>query len=130
LDFRGGEAEGRRRVQGYFFERDCLREYKVTRNGMLGADYSSKLSPWLAHGCLSPRWVYQEIKRYEAERVANDSTYWLVFELLWRDFFHFLALKHGNDIFKLGGTQRNPRKQAWANDPEKLQAWCEGRTGY
>ena len=35
--------------------RDHLREYKETRNGLLGADYSSKFSPWLNEGCLSPR---------------------------------------------------------------------------
>ena len=42
--------------------------YKETRNGMVGADYSSKFSPWLAHGCLSPRYIYQEVRRYEKER--------------------------------------------------------------
>ena len=66
---------------------------------MLGGDYSTKLSPWLALGCLSPRWLYHELKRYEAKRVANKSTYWIAFELLWRDFYHFFALKHGTRIF-------------------------------
>jgi len=35
-------------------------------------------------GCLSPRYVFAECQRYEAERVKNKSTYWLVFELMWR----------------------------------------------
>ena len=56
---------------------DCLKSYKETRNGMVGSDYSSKLSPWLSSGSLSAVQVYWEIKKYEEERVANESTYWL-----------------------------------------------------
>jgi hypothetical protein len=62
-------------------------DYFETRNGMAGADYSSKFSAWLAHGCISPRFVHAEAQRYERERVKNKSTYWLTFELEWRDFF-------------------------------------------
>lgn len=40
---------------------DRLRVYKETRNGMVGADYSSKFSAWLAHGCISPRFIYEEV---------------------------------------------------------------------
>lgn len=58
----------------------------------------------LAHGCISPRRIYWEIKRYEQQRTANESTYWVLFELLWRDYFRFVALKYGNRIFKVRGT--------------------------
>lgn len=44
-----------------FFHQDRLRVYKETRNGMVGADYSSKFSVWLAHGCISPRFIYEEV---------------------------------------------------------------------
>lgn len=54
------------------------------RNGLIGADYSSKFSPWLSHGCITAAQVYGQCKKYERERVENTSTYWLVFELLWR----------------------------------------------
>lgn len=57
----------------------------------------------LAHGCISPRKIYWEIKRYEQERTANQSTYWVIFELLWRDYFRYVALKYGNQIFYEGG---------------------------
>ena len=43
--FSGGEISGITRLQHYFWEEDCLREYKETRNGLLGADYSSKFLP-------------------------------------------------------------------------------------
>ena len=58
---------------------------------MIGGDYSTKFSPWMALGCLSPRKIYHELKAYETSRVANKSTYWVVFEMIWRDFFRFFG---------------------------------------
>jgi deoxyribodipyrimidine photo-lyase len=69
--FRGGESQALARLQHYLFDSDALSSYFDTRNGMLGADYSTKLSPWLAAGCVSPRRVHAEASRYEAERVKN-----------------------------------------------------------
>ena len=128
LPFKGGETEGLARLERYVWSRDCLKDYKQTRNGMLGADYSSKFSPWLALGCLSPRLIYEQVKEYEAKRVKNDSTYWLVFELLWRDFFRFICAKHGNHIFRQSGLQgiRIPWKEDW----ERFRLWREGLTGF
>ena len=64
--------EGLKRLNHYFWDADKLRVYKQTRNGMLGPDYSSKFSPWLALGCLSPRRIYEEVGAYEAKRVRNE----------------------------------------------------------
>jgi len=103
---------------------------------MLGADYSTKFSPWLAHGCLSPRYVAKECSEYEQKRIANKSTYWVVFELLWRDFFKFFAMKHGNSIFFLDGTLgraahgEHPNSRRWGLDKRHLQKWKDGMTGY
>ena len=72
--------------------------------------------------------VYHELKRYEAERGANESTYWLFFELLWRDFFRFMGKKHGSKIFQIGGT-RGVADPRWKNDPDLLQSWIDGKTG-
>jgi deoxyribodipyrimidine photo-lyase len=127
LQFEGGESAGKQRLQGYFWEGDHLREYKETRNGLLGADYSSKFSPWLASGSLSPRWVHEEISRYESERVENEDTYWLVFELLWRDFFQFQFLKHGSTFFQPNGI-RDVDKE-WKHDREAFRLWAAGETG-
>lgn len=130
LPFRGGETEALDRLRYYLWEQDLLKNYKQTRNGLVGGDYSLKLSPWLAAGCISPRQVYAEVKRYEKQRVANDSTYWLVFELVWRDYFRFIAKKHGNALFKLGGIRDLPVKE-----PKKLfnednfECWRNGETG-
>ncbi|KAG5190416.1 cryptochrome DASH, partial [Tribonema minus] len=132
LPFQGGESAGLERVKSWIWDQDCLRSYKETRNGMVGGDYSSKFSSWLAFGCLSPRLVYQEIKRYETERVANESTYWLVFELLWRDYFRFAAATHGNKIFFLGGPQvPDSVVNLCAQHPLLLNcSYAQGQTGY
>lgn len=73
---------------------------------------------------------FTQVRKYEEERVANDSTYWLTFELLVRDFFRYSAVKYGNSIFHLGGSRRDAGKQAWRSDADLLEAWKEGKTGY
>jgi deoxyribodipyrimidine photo-lyase len=128
LPFRGGETRGLDRLREYVWERDCLREYKRTRNGLVGADYSSKLSPWLNRGCLSPRRVHAAVREYEAERVSNDSTYWLLFELVWRDFFQFQFEKHGSQHFRLEGI-RERTDLDWRGDGEAFRRWAAGETG-
>jgi len=96
MTFVGGETAGLARVQEYFFTKDCLKDYFSTRNGLLGADYSSKFSPWLAAGCLSARHIAAEVKRYEAERVKSKETYWMLFELTFRDYFRYYTRFHGS----------------------------------
>jgi deoxyribodipyrimidine photo-lyase len=126
--FTGGADAGAARLREWIWERDRLRRYKETRNGMLQRDDSSKFSPWLAQGSLSPRAVYDEAQRYERERVKNDSTYWLVFELLWRDYFQFIALKHGARLFRASGLQG--LRLPWRDDREAFARWRDGQTGF
>jgi deoxyribodipyrimidine photo-lyase len=128
LRFQGGETAGMARLQQYFWQQDLLKTYKETRNGMVGADYSSKFSPWLALGCLSARSIYAEVQKYEQERVQNDSTYWLIFELLWRDYFAFIAAKHGNKIFQATGLRG--LNIPWKQDQQRFDLWCQGKTGF
>jgi len=128
MHFKGGETEGLARLHHYFWQQDCLKVYKETRNGMLGADYSSKFSPWLALGCLSGRYIYEQVEDYETQRVKNDSTYWLVFELLWRDYFRFICAKHGSKIFRQSGLQGVDIP--WKEDWERFDLWRQGMTGF
>jgi len=129
VDFRGGEREGLKRLEYYLWETRAVKTYKKTRNGLIGSDYSTKFSPWLAQGCLSPKMIYHEIKRFEAEHGANKSTYWVIFELLWRDFFRFMAKKHGNLIFQLGGTKEDEVEVPKTEDIQLLERWIQGKTG-
>ncbi|XP_053121667.1 cryptochrome DASH-like [Hemicordylus capensis] len=123
----GGETQALRRLQHYFWDTNLVASYKETRNGLIGLDYSTKFAPWLALGCISPRYIYEQIRKYEKERTANQSTYWVLFELAWRDYFRFVALKYGRRLFFLRGLQ--DKDVPWKKDSKLFDAWKEGRTG-
>lgn len=124
--FNGGEQAAAKQLKYYLFDERFVTNYKHTRNGLDGWNYSSKFSAWLANGSLSVRRVYAELKRFEAEVTANESTYWLYFELLWREFFWWLQLKYDAKWYALGGIQN---KLVAAKMPDnRLAQWKEGAT--
>ncbi len=128
LLFKGGENEALERLNYYLFESHLIKKYKETRNGLVGGNYSSKFSPWLANGCVSARMIYAEIKKYEAEFGANESTYWLIFELIWRDYFRFIFKKHQHKLFTfngISGQKNTPPKPNFS----LIQNWKTGKTG-
>ena len=126
FSFQGGSSAAAGRLNSYFWESNRLSYYKRTRNGLIGADYSSKFSPWLANGSLSARQVYHEVRRYEREVIRNQDTYWLIFELIWRDYFKYVSLKHGDRIFHLNGVR--DRAVPKGRSREVLRSWIEGST--
>ncbi len=126
-EFAGGERTALAHLARYFAG-DAAQRYKVTRNGLAGIDSSSKFSPWLAQGALSARVAVAALRRHEAARGANESTYWLWFELLWRDYFRFLHLQHGRRLYRARGLDE--RASPPAHDPEAFARWCAGRTGH
>ena len=126
----GGEAAGLARLQRYIFDEDRLKDYFDTRNQLRGQGFSTKLSPWLARGCVSPRRVFYECKRYERDRIKNKSTYWVVFELTWRDYFIFYARKYGRRLFWPSGTKGLGSPSSWRGvESPEFQAWVRGETG-
>jgi len=127
LQFKGGETEALARLTRYFYDTQLLSTYKETRNGMVGADYSSKFSPWLALGCISPRYIYAQVRQYEKQFGANDSTYWLVFELLWRDYFRFMFKKHKTKYFLYAGIKTEKVLSKSLNE-KLLSQWINGTT--
>ncbi|MEM0910263.1 MAG: DASH family cryptochrome [Pseudomonadota bacterium] len=124
----GGASAAKSQLKYYLFETDYIAEYKQTRNGLDGWSFSSKLSAWLANGSISARQVFHELKRYEAERTANASTYWLYFELLWREYFYWYALKHNSQLFKVEGVRRKRPLTTFA--PQRFAKWTSGTTPY
>jgi len=124
--FSGGESKAWKRLNDYAWNSKRLAQYKNTRNGLVGKDYSSKFSPYLAAGCISPVSIYNEVKKFEKEHIKNISTYWLVFELLWREFFKFTSWKYGKLIFSKGGILNNPR--TYNNNMSTFQNWIDGKT--
>lgn len=124
--FKGGENQAKKRLKDYLWNTKKLSLYKKTRNGLIGTDYSSKFSAWLANGTISAKIIYREIKKYEKEIVKNQSTYWLIFELIWRDYFKYVSLKHRNKIFKIDGILEN--EYSWSIDTKNISKWINGST--
>jgi len=124
--FSGGETQALERLDDYLYKTNSLWTYKNTRNGLLGENYSSKFSPYLALGLISAKQIYWEIKNYETIYGSNISTYWLYFELLWRDYFKFVGVKYGNEIFKYNGIKS--KKIKLNHNIDDAKSWLDGKT--
>lgn len=155
---RGGESSALDRLDWYFVRgksADSSRwgkadpppvaRYKQTRNNLIGHAYSSKMSPFLAYGSISPRQIWEALDDHETKFGEDQNTYWVRFELLWRDYFFFVAEKFGHLVYDLGGFERatDPRQAAKKMEEGWWRKWepikdgaehemtrlLEGRTG-
>ncbi|WP_105168249.1 DASH family cryptochrome [Pseudoalteromonas sp. T1lg23B] len=123
----GGEHCANNHLNDYF-NSYAPSKYKETRNNLDGFYSSTKLSAYLAIGNLSPRQVWHRIEEYERTKVKNESTYWLKFELLWREYFQWLLKFKGTSFFLFKGDGRNkPMTSFYAN---RFAAWCAGETAF
>jgi len=125
VNYLGGESHAQAHLKQYL-ERRLPDSYKQTRNQLIGQDYSSKFSPWLALGCISARVLAAELAAYEKRYGANDGTYWLWFELLWRDYFRFLHFKFGKRLYQANGLSD---MAVMPFNLVKFDQWCSGNTG-
>jgi deoxyribodipyrimidine photo-lyase len=111
----GGERAGRRRLAAW--GRSGLRRYGERRDD-LAADGTSRLSPYLHLGCLSPLEVAERLGGREGgEPFAR--------QLCWRD-FHAQLLRAIPDLPE---QDMRPRSDRWRDDEAAFAAWREGRTG-
>jgi len=133
ITFKAGEEEALKRLEKYLYGTRAIDTYFDTRNGMLNDLDSTKLAPYLAIGAISPRTIEREIRKYEQTVLKNKSTYWVIFELMWRDFYRFFAIKHKNKIFKLDGVGSNGKMPPWLNENDQIeifQSFITGQTGF
>jgi len=128
LPMQSGETAALNHLQHYIFDKQYILTYKLTRNNMLQFEHSTKFSPYLANGNLSPRLIYWKIKEAENRFGANQSTYWVWFELLWRDYFYYLHLLHGDRFFYEDGIKS--RHILWKHHPQYIEAIFQAKTGY
>jgi len=90
---------------------------------------TSRLSPHLHWGEISPRQVWQATRHAVAAGALNDSAAEAFLRQLgWRDFSHSL-LFHWPD-FPEKPWRGDFAAFPWQSDDEAFAAWCEGRTGY
>jgi deoxyribodipyrimidine photo-lyase len=131
---KGGETNALQRLDHYVSggKSAPAATYKNTRNGLLGPDYSTKFSSFLSVGSLSPKLIHHKLCQFEKEnKLEGDvNPYWIRFELLWRDYFKFVALKFGNRMFLKYGLKKTPTKNQWLGpDSREAKRWKEGTTG-
>jgi deoxyribodipyrimidine photo-lyase len=131
----GGESNALQHLTEYMAK--GLWNYHHTRNQLEnkdGKDMSSKLSPWLANGCLSVRRVYWEMKQAETTKPPTRqggfdhvAKYW--FELCWRDFFRFYCAFFKQKVFFRGGPSAVDAKSTDIRTPW-LNPWnqCGAKT--
>ncbi|KAI9082534.1 hypothetical protein K1719_035403 [Acacia pycnantha] len=108
----GGETEALQKLRKFAAECEAQPQKgpaDVKQGSIYGANFSCKISPWLAMGCLSPRSMFDELKKTASRTISasssqnnggsgisNNGTNWLMFELLWRDFFRFITKKYSS----------------------------------
>ncbi|KAA8678465.1 DASH family cryptochrome [Vibrio gigantis] len=127
--YAGGETAGLIHLENYF-SRDNAGTYKQTRNALDGIENSTKFSPWLALGCVSPKTIYRHLKQFEAHRGANDSTYWIYFELLWREYFYWKCLTLGTSLFGRASNDLSNEQLLDTNAGSSFARWKSGNTNY
>ncbi|MBE0363193.1 deoxyribodipyrimidine photo-lyase [Pseudoalteromonas ulvae UL12] len=125
--YSGGEISARDHLNLYFAS-EAPKSYKETRNELMGDDFSTKFSGFLAHGAISPRQIMASLREYEALNGANESTYWVYFELLWREYFYWYTRKHQSRLFCFSGVRNKSLTTSFY--PSRFKQWCEGATPY
>ncbi|MGI8845217.1 MAG: cryptochrome/photolyase family protein [Thermoleophilaceae bacterium] len=119
LAFRPGEEAGRRAAASFL--RSRLADYDDVRNHAAGG--TSRMSPYLRWGCVSPLQLEQRAAKHGG---AGADTYRS--ELAWRDFYA-AVLMHFPYVVKHEFQERY-RDLEWARTSNRLDAWKEGRTGF
>jgi hypothetical protein len=91
----------------YFDDKKLALTYFETRNELIGRDFSTKFSKYLSSGLLDVRYLYNKVKDFEEEYGSNKSTYWIIFELLWREFFYWHYQDYGKYYFSKTGIKES-----------------------
>ncbi|MFA0092777.1 deoxyribodipyrimidine photo-lyase, partial [Vibrio sp. 10N.261.49.A11] len=128
-DYLGGEDAGLAHLDNYF-SHDYALNYKQTRNAFDGVENSTKFSPWLALGCVAPKTIYRHLKQFETDHGSNDSTYWIYFELLWREYFYWKCLSLGSSLFGETSNHKLDSSNSSATLNLNLVKWKSGNTNY
>ena len=135
----GGEAAALAALHSFIWQDDRLRRYVGSSDSMSpGVDNAlnatTRLSAYLAHGCLSARRLYDEVRNYERRRVRNRSTYWVYHELIMRDFLAFSCIKWGTRLFSAAGpldaSSHRWRDAGESETRQLFERWTSGTTGY
>ena len=89
---------------------------------------TSRLSPHLHFGEISPQQIWAAVKRNaDGRRMSDDESFFLR-ELLWRDFAYNLLVNFPQTVTE--PLRPEFKKFPWKKNPKQLVAWQKGLTGY
>jgi len=140
FNFRGGSKAGSDRIR-HLIESGAMTDYKDTRNGLVGNDFSSRLSAWLAMGSITARQVHWRLIDFEDGKSdlgksakgygqgENRGTYGMRFELLWRDYMRLCTRKFGYRLFWLDGFRQKPEGKNFISSPYTNSTEKKNRAG-
>jgi deoxyribodipyrimidine photo-lyase len=114
----GGARAGNARLDAWI--ESGLRGYAEHHDDLPG-DATSRLSPYLHFGCISPLEVLRTASVHQGEGV--DA---FVRQLCWRDFYAQILADRPDTAW----SDYVDRGDRWRVDPDAEQAWTDGRTGY
>jgi deoxyribodipyrimidine photo-lyase len=100
---------------------DVANDYDEQRN-LPSIGGTSRFSPYLHHGEISPRAIWRELAQRDVENAAFQR------ELAWRDFTAGVVQAIPNYASENGRPQYDGLP--WRRAPADLEAWQQGRTGY
>jgi len=113
-------------------ERFCelgLARYGEQRDNPALEDGTSRLSPYLALGVLSPRQCLAQALLACPDLLEQGTGFSWLNELGWRDFYRHIAYAFPR-VCRGQAFQIETDAIVWSDDDEAFAAWCEGRTGY
>lgn len=125
--FEAGEPAALARLDAYARNPNGAAQYKTRRNGLLGTEFSTKFSPWLASGAISPQRIWQTCLDLEDELGGSPDVEWIRVELLWREYFQWVAYTAGPTLFQKKGFREVPPKNGF--NAKAFQRWVDGTTG-
>jgi len=124
-NFIGGETTALAQLEQVFSTGFQQTNGKTNRSQSAGSA-SSRLSPWIALGCISLRQVYWEIHKHQHSAPANYFNA-LVLDLLWRDYFRFMFKKHGQKF--IAAKNEDDSSVTTDSEDELFESWKNGETG-
>lgn len=125
--FKGGEIAALERLELFCSDQGYPDQFEKRRYELQGANISSRLSSWLALGCISPKYVFFRMKAYEEQYGASKSSAAFIQELLWRDHYRLIGKKYRDKIFQPGGILGRETK-IQHEDQDLLKQWIQAKT--
>ena len=109
------------------FVENLLLDYSDGRDRP-GRDGTSRMSPHLAHGELSPRQIWNAAAGWVRNHAMKNAADAYLREIAWREFAYHL-------LFHFPHTTTEPLREKfrdfpWRTSKGRFDAWTKGRTGY